>query len=294
MQDNTRGALLMMGSMACFVVNDACMKAVGDRLPLFQILVIRGVATSVMIWLLARSLGALTCRLSRYDWGLVLLRTACEAGAAYFFLTALFNMPLANATAILQVLPLTVTLGAALFLRERIGWRRMLAIGLGFAGMLLIVRPGPEGFSLYSIYALLAVLCVTARDLVVRRMSRDVPSMTVALIGALGVLVFAIVGSLTVTWQPVSWADAGFLAGASVFVLGGYVFSVWVMRVGEVSFVAPFRYTSLIWALLIGLFMFQDWPDSITLTGAAIVVGSGVFTLLRTRQVNEAARTATR
>ena len=289
MQDNTRGALLMMASMACYVVNDACVKAAGDSLPLFQILVIRGIAASGMIWFLAQSLGAVRWDFSRRDWGLIVARSAAEAAAAYFFLSALIHMPLANATAILQVLPLTVTLGAALFLSEPIGWRRMLAIVVGFAGMLLIVRPGPEGFSLYSAYALVAVLCVTTRDLVVRRMSPDVPSMTVALVGSLGVLGFAAVASLGVDWQPVTMETGALLAGSSVFIIGGYLLSVWVMRVGEVSFVAPFRYTSLVWALILGFVVFGDWPDAITLLGGLVVVASGLFTLMRARKLAERA-----
>ena len=285
MQDNTRGALLMIGSMACFVVNDACIKAAGQDLPLFQILVIRSIAASIMIWMLARAIGALRWDLPGRDWGWIALRSLAEAAAAYFFLTALINMPIANATAILQVLPLSVTLGAALFLNEPIGWRRMLAIAAGFAGMLLIVRPGPDGFSLYSGYALVAVLCVTARDLAVRKLSSEVPSMTVALIGSMAVLGFSTIMSLTIDWQPVSFGSGALIAGASLFIIGGYVFSVWVMRMGEVSFVAPFRYTSLVWALIVGLIVFGDWPDGLTLLGAGIVVASGVFTLIRTRKL---------
>ena len=206
-------------------------------------------------------------------------------GAAYFFVTALFNLPLANVTAILQVLPLTVTLGSALFFKEAVGWRRMSAILIGFIGMLLIVRPGSDGFNLYSIYALMAVLSVTVRDLATRRLSSDVPSMTVTLSASLTVMIISGVASLATPWVGISALNGLMIVGASVFILGGYYFSVRVMRVGDVSFIAPFRYTGLVWALILGWFVFGDWPTNLTLLGAGIVVATGLFTLYRERVV---------
>jgi drug/metabolite transporter (DMT)-like permease len=286
MSPNTNGALLMMGSMAAFTFNDACIKATGGALPLFQLLTIRGLISSVLIFFLARHLGALRPDLTRRDWTLITLRALSEVGAAYFFLTALMNMPLANVTAVLQVLPLTVTMGAALFFRERVGWRRMLAICVGFFGMLLIVRPGPEGFNIYALSTLIAVGFVTARDLTTKRMSPAVPSMLVTLVSALAVLVFSAVASLGVDWVPLDGRLSMLLLGSSLFIIGGYVLSVAVMRVGEVSFIAPFRYTGLLWALVLGWFVFGDWPDTITLIGASIVVVSGLFTLYRERTLS--------
>ncbi|WP_270728713.1 DMT family transporter [Shimia sp. Alg240-R146] len=285
MTDNTKGALLMMCSMAAFTFNDTCVKLLGPEVPLFQMLFLRGVASSLMIWGLARALGALRWRIPRRDWGLVALRTCAEIGAAYFFITALYHMPIANVTAVLQVLPLTVTLGGALLFGEAVGWRRMSAILAGFLGMLLIVRPGPEGFDLYAGYALAAVFFVTVRDLSTRRMSAEVPSMTVTLVASLGVMLFAGVASLGTDWVPLNLRQIALIGGASVFILGGYLFSVMVMRVGEVSFIAPFRYTGLLWALLLGLVVFGNWPDPVTFLGCLIVVGAGVFTLLRGRKL---------
>ncbi len=283
--DNTKGALLMMCSMAAFTFNDTCVKLLGPDVPLFQMLFLRGVASSLMIWGLARALGTLRWRIPRRDWGLVALRTVAEVGAAYFFITALYHMPIANVTAVLQVLPLTVTLGGAMFFGEAVGWRRMAAILAGFIGMLLIVRPGPEGFDVYAGYALAAVAFVTVRDLSTRRMSREVPSMTVTLVASLGVMAFAGVASLGVDWVPLDARQIGLIGGASVFILGGYLFSVMVMRVGEIGFIAPFRYTSLLWALVLGFVVFGNWPDPVTLLGCVIVVGAGVFTLLRGRKL---------
>lgn len=277
----------MMGSMAAFTLNDACIKATDGAMPLFQLLTIRSFLSSVMIFLLARRLGALDFRQSRSDWGLIVLRSLSEVGAAYFFLTALMNIPLANVTAVLQMLPLTVTIGAAVFFREKIGWRRMLAITIGFIGMLLIVRPGPDGFNIYAMYALIAVAFVTVRDLSTRRMSPQVPSMLVTLASAVAVLVFSALASTATQWEPLDGRLTLLLIGSSLFVVGGYVLSVTVMRVGEVSFVAPFRYTGLLWALILGWLVFGDWPDTVTFVGAAIVVLSGLFTLYRERSLSE-------
>lgn len=281
MSPNTRGALLIMGSMAGFTANDALIKLAGGSLPLFQIIALRGVLACLWLFLLARWLGALRFSVGRGDLGLLAGRTLSETTATFSFLTALMHMPLANVTAVLQALPLTVTLGAALIFGERVGWRRMLAIAIGFAGMLLIVRPGPEGFGLYSAYALLAVAAVTARDLFTRRMSARVPSVTVSLIASVTITLTAAAVSAFGDWVPLTPASAGLIAGASVFILLGYVFSVMMMRTGEISFVAPFRYSGLLWALLLGWLIFTDWPDPVTLAGAALIVGAGLFNLLR-------------
>ncbi len=273
----------MMGSMAAFTINDTLVKLVGQAIPLFQLVAMRGALATVLVFFLARHLGALHIDFSRHDKWLIAFRCVAELAATFFFLTALMHMPLANVTAVLQALPLTVTLGAALFFGEVIGWRRIVAIALGFFGMILIVRPGPDGFSIYAIYALIAVAAVTARDLITRRMSADVPSMVVTLATSLSITLAATIASILEGWVPISTGPGMMIAGAAVFVLMGYLFSVMVMRVGEVGFVAPFRYSSLIWALGLGWVVFGDWPDGITMLGAALVVGAGMFTLFRER-----------
>ena len=277
----------MMASMAAFTLNDTLLKLTNGAVPLAQLLFLRGVLSSVLIYALARSLGALRFHVARRDWGLIAIRSAAEVGAAYFFVTALLNMPLANVTAVLQALPLTVAVGAALVFREPLGWRRMSAILIGFMGMLLIVRPGVDGFSLWSGYALMAVLCVTLRDLATRRLSVHVPSMTVTLASSLAVTVsFGLASTLT-DWVPVTLPLAALIGAAAVFIIGGYFFSIRAMRVGEISFIAPFRYTGLVWALVLGWLVFGDWPTNLTLLGAGIVVATGLFTLYRERRVKE-------
>ncbi|MBS0123848.1 DMT family transporter [Thetidibacter halocola] len=285
MSDNSRGALLMIASMSAFTFGDLCVKGLGGHLPLSQILTIRGLVATTFILLLAWRMGALRWQIPRRDAGLVALRAVAEIGAALFFFYALFNMPIANVSALLQMLPLTITLGSALFFREPVGWRRWLAIGVGFCGMLLIVRPGTEGFNIFSLSALASVACVTVRDLTTRRISAAVPSLTVTLGSSAGVMLFAAVWSLFQDWQPIEPRSGMLLAGASLFIIGGYIFSVLVMRVGEVGFVAPFRYTSLVLALLLGYVFFGEWPKPIALTGAAIIMATGLFTLWREMQL---------
>jgi S-adenosylmethionine uptake transporter len=285
LSDNARGALMMMGSMLCFTLNDAAMKSLSDELPLFQAIFLRGLASTVLLFLLAHYMGALSLRLPRRDLHLIVLRTLAEVGSAFFFVAALFNMPLANVSAILQALPLTVTLAGALFLGEAVGWRRLSAILIGFAGVMLIVRPGAEGFNVYSIYALIAVACVTLRDLAARGLSRQVPSMTVALMASGAVTVTAGIGLGFEGWAPLGTTATLQLGGAALLIVGGYVFSVSAMRVGEIAVIAPFRYTSLLWALLLGFLVFAEWPTALTMIGATVVVATGVYTFYRERRI---------
>ncbi|NNK15560.1 MAG: DMT family transporter [Sulfitobacter sp.] len=283
---NLAGALLMMASMACFTLNDTMLKLTAGAVPLFQLLFIRSTITCGLILATRGRLGALHFDIARKDWIIIAVRAGTEILLAYFFLTALFNMPLANLTAILQVVPLAVTLASALVLRETVGWRRMLAIAVGFCGVLLIVKPGAEGFNVWSLYGVIAMLLVTVRDLVTRKLSPTVPSMTVTLVTAGAVAVAMGLASLGVTWVAIDLVTAALIVGSAVFIMGGYFFSIQVMRSGDVSFTAPFRYTGLIWALLAGWFVFGEWPGAMTLIGAAIVVATGTFSFYRERQLS--------
>ncbi len=281
LSDNIRGALIMMGAMCAYTFNDAFMKALADEVPLFQAILFRGLGATVFLIALCRMMGQLRFDLAPRDWVLILLRTAGELGGTYFFLTALFNMPIANVSAILQALPLAVSLAAALFLREALGWRRLTAICVGFAGVLLIIQPGGSDFSFYSLYALAAVVCITLRDIAVRRMSRDVPAVFVALIAAVGVTSLGAVGALFTTFVPFTTISVLQLAGATAFLIFGYIASVNAMRFGEIAYVAPFRYSSLLVALLLGVVIFDEWPNALALAGAGVVVATGLFTLYR-------------
>ena len=165
LSDNARGAICMMVSMAAFVCNDTIVKVVSADLPLFPTIFLRGVFATGLLFALTYRNDSLRPSLTSKDRGVVAVRTAAEVGATLCFLTALTNMQIANAMAILQVMPLAVTLAAALFLREAVGWRRWSAIAVGFVGVLIIIKPGSEGFNNYSLLTLGAVAMMVIRDL---------------------------------------------------------------------------------------------------------------------------------
>ncbi len=285
--DNTRGAFLMMASMAAFTLNDAAIKSVAPDLPLAQAVFLRGLGTTVLIVLIGVVQGGLKLKFKRKDWQTISIRTLAEVGATAAFLTALFNMPLADVTAILQSLPLAITFAGAVFFGEAVGWRRYGAIAIGFAGVLIIVRPGGEGVSPYALLALVAVAFVVLRDLSTRRLSSGVPSLSVAFITAIVITSLAGLATLFGDWQPVSLRTAGFLGTASVFIIGGYLLSIMVMRVGDIAFVAAFRYTALVWAVVLGIAVFGEYPDRWTLIGSAIVVGMGMYTFYREHRLRQ-------
>jgi drug/metabolite transporter (DMT)-like permease len=283
--DNIRGAVFMSVAMAGFVLNDTMMKLVFARLDLFQAIFLRGLLLALLLGLLALPRRELLHRPSRGDRRILSLRVVGEIGSAICFLTALYHMPIANATAIIQVIPLAITLAAAMFFGEKVGWRRYSAIAVGFAGVMIIVRPGAEGFNAYAVWAVVAVGFMVLRDLSTRRLSSAIPSLYVAFVTAILTGTFAGAVALTREWQPLAPRDLGLLTASAGFLVFGYLFSIKAMRVGEVAFVSPFRYTILIWAIVLGILVFGDIPDGWTLTGAAVVVATGIYTFYRERKL---------
>ena len=273
-------------AMLAFTLNDTCMKLVTQSLPLYQAISLRGGLASAALLAVAAGQGLRLARLGRGDWVVIGLRTAAEVAATVTFLTALLHMPLANLSAIMQSLPLLVTLGAALVFGERLGWRRLAAIGLGLVGVLLIIRPGTAGFDRWSVLGLLSVAAVVLRDLSTRKLSRAVPSTLVAICASLAVTGLGVAGLAFEGWQPMGWAEAALILGASVNLIIGYLTVVMVMRVGDIGLVAPFRYMALLWAIALGWALFGTFPDRLTLIGAGVVVLAGLFTLLRERALH--------
>jgi drug/metabolite transporter (DMT)-like permease len=288
LSDNARGALYMNMAMLSFTLNDTAMKAAMKTMPLFQAITLRGLVATVLLLAIGARLGALRFRLPRRDLGLLGWRIVFEILATLTFLVALTKMPLANLSAIMQATPLAVALGAALFMNQPIGWRRLVAILIGFVGVMIIVRPGPTGFDIWAMLGLASVLCVVGRDLTTKGMSRAVPSVTVALTASASVLVMGLIGVGVEGWPPVQLTNLAMLAFAGVGLVIGYLTIVATMRVGDIGFVAPFRYTALIWAILLGWLSFGYLPDALTLLGAALVVATGLFTLWRERRVKAA------
>jgi drug/metabolite transporter (DMT)-like permease len=280
-----RGAVFMMLAMVFFTINDTCMKALSSELPLFQSIALRGVGTTVaLLALMAALRQRISVPLPRDRW-LILVRTAGEAAGAFTFIGALYHLPISDTTAILQATPLAVTLAGALFLGEPVGWRRLSAILVGFFGVMLIVQPGGDSFSPYTLLPLACVIAVVIRDLATRRLSAEVPSLVVATAAGVGVTLAAGLLSLAEDWAPVDGRALLLLSGAVVFVLLGYVTSIQTMRVGEIAFIAPFRYTGLVVAIVVGFLVFGEVPDGWMLTGSLLVVGTGLFTFWRERRL---------
>lgn len=285
---NLKGALYMTLSMAAFTVNDACIKLAAETVPLFQVIFLRGLITTVLLAIFVQMTIGLHLSFPRRDRPLIAGRTLAEIAAMVTYTLALINMPIANATAILAALPLAVTLGAALVFGSPVGWRRLTAIGIGFFGVMLIIQPGTDGFTIWSLLVLLSVVVITARDLFTRAFSPSVPSMTVAVLTAGAVCAVGGVLSAFSPWVALDLREAALITAAAVLIIGGYVFGIMVMRVGEVGFVSPFRYTSLVFALILGLLFFGEFPNGLALVGGAIVMATGIFTLLRERRVARA------
>jgi drug/metabolite transporter (DMT)-like permease len=275
----------MVVAMAGFCLNDAITKYSSQSMNMAQVMLIRGAFASLFVGLLAWQRGALA-RPGSMLQPLVALRVFGEAGATVSFLVALAHLPIANVSAVLQALPLAVTMGAALVFGETVGWRRWLAIAIGFAGVLIIVRPGFEGFSIYSLSALASVACCAVRDLATKRIPKAIPTLLVSTATALAM---TIVGAALLSpmggWTPMTGNGTALLALAAVLVLIGYQFIIMAMRAGDISFIAPFRYTALIWSILLGLFIFADIPDLPMIVGATIIIGSGLYALYRERIV---------
>ncbi|MDG2406223.1 MAG: DMT family transporter [Paracoccaceae bacterium] len=286
LNNNMKGAALMTGCVLAYVINDAFMKLLFFEIPLFQAVFLRSMITVPPI-LIITWITKLTIRnLSNQDKGLILVRVGAEICTTIAFLTALKHMPLANVTAILQALPLAITMAAALFLAEPVGWRRWSAILAGFVGVLIVVRPGLEGFNIYSLSALVAIIFITVREISTHKLTSEVPTITVALSTALGSALFAGIMMIGTEWHTVSEVSWLLILGAAIAVLIATLLSVMAMRTGEISFVSPFRYTSMLGAIGLGILIFGDWPDQLTLVGTFIIVITGMYSFHREKTLS--------
>jgi drug/metabolite transporter (DMT)-like permease len=280
LSDNARGAVYMNVAMLAFTLNDTAMKAVTQGLPLFQAITLRGVLASLALVVLAVASGAFRRMPDAAALRVLGLRTLAEVGGTVLFLAALVHMPLANLSAIMQSMPLAVTLAAVVVFRDRVSGLQLAAILAGLAGVLLIIRPGPEGFDIWALMGLGSVACVVVRDLATRAMPSSLPSLMVAVAASVSVTAMGLAGAMVQGWQPVSASQGGLIVGAALALVVGYIFVVRMMRVGDIGAIAPFRYTALLWAILLGWLAFGTLPDRLTLAGAAIVVLAGLVTLI--------------
>ncbi|WP_246663973.1 DMT family transporter [Phyllobacterium sp. SYP-B3895] len=278
---NLRGAIYMAIGMASFTFNDATVKYVGEHMNMGQVMLVRGSIATVLILALAWHKGMLI-PLREALHRMTIVRVIGEVVGTVSFLVALVHVPLALTSAILQALPLAVTMGAAMFFGEPVGWRRWVAIAVGFCGVLIIVRPGGEGVSPYILLIVVTVIFAALRDLATRKVPKTIPVLMISALTSIGVSLagVAMIGPLG-GWKPMSLMNTMLLTLAACCVIVAYHFLILAMREGEISFIAPFRYTSLLWAILLGFLFFDDLPDVPMIVGSLIVIGSGLYTLYR-------------
>ena len=286
--ENMIGIVLMLAAMAMFALEDAFIKTLSNGMVTGQILVTLGAGGFVIFALIARRQGA---RVFSRDLlhGPVLLRNLGEIIGTSGYVLAVVLTPLSSASAILQAAPLAVALGAALFLGQAVGWRRWVAIIAGFIGVLIVIRPGLEGFRPASLFAVQGVIGLSIRDLATRAMPPRISSMVLS---AFGFGVIVPVGLVMMVFEgpailPDGWQSA-YIAAALVVGPVGYYMIVAAMRVGEVAVVTPYRYVRLVFAMIIGMLAFGEVLDFYTLLGSAIIIGSGLFTIYRERQARKA------
>lgn len=282
-QDNLRGSLLMVFAMATFALEDMFLKLSALELPLGQILFASG-AFGVLVFALMAAREGRSVLVRDALHPALLWRNAGEMAGSYAYILALSTMPLPTVSAVLQAMPLAVTLGAALFLGEGVGWRRWTAILAGFGGVVLVIRPGIAGFDASALWVLVTVVCLAVRDLASRRVpatcsNAQVSCWGMASVGLLG-------AAMLLAGEPAIWPEVPqllYLCGVLVFGSLGYWGITAATRVGEVSVVSPFRYMRLLFAIVIGALVFAEWPDGLTLAGAGIIIGAGLYSFLRER-----------
>jgi drug/metabolite transporter (DMT)-like permease len=288
---NVRAIIAMVASMFVFSVSDVAMKLVGSQMPVGQMLLVRGLISSVLLLLLAWATGAMG-HVHRMLEPKVVWRSLAEALCSVLYFLALMRMTLADVAAINQFAPLLVMVGAAVLFAEPVGWRRWSAAGVGFLGVLLIVKPGTSAFQPASLLMLASAFLVAVRDLVTRRIQPGIPTV---LVTAAAVIAVTLTGGLMTpfeTWHTPSRLEWLMLSGSGVAVIAGFMFAIEAMRVGDIAVVTPFRYTFMVFATLLSFVVFGDVPDGLEWIGIALIVASGLYTLHRQRVRRAAAGAA--
>jgi drug/metabolite transporter (DMT)-like permease len=287
-----RGPLFMVVATGSYVANDTLMKLATEGLPPYEVLVLRGISATLWGLPLLFLLGygrALPQMFERK----VLLRNMLELGAILTYVVALANMPIADSSALGQVTPLLVLVGASIFFRERIGGVRIALITLGFFGALLVAQPTVEGISVYALLALATAVFSAFRDLASRRVAAGVPGMVVALSASVVVLIgAAVVHMMTETWVVPTTRHVLLMAGAGLFLISGHFFIFMAYRIGPIGVVAPFFYTFSVWAVISGLLVFHQFPNTLAIIGILLVIAAGLTIVLLDERKRRLAITA--
>jgi drug/metabolite transporter (DMT)-like permease len=290
--NNRRGILAMLLAMFFFILNDTLLKLASATLPPGQIMAVRGVFATAMAACIVAATGRLG-DVRKLASPFAVLRACLEAVVAFLFISSLSHLPIAIITAIVQSTPLIMTAAMVVLGMERVRWRRWSAIAIGFAGVLVIVKPGPEGLNVYALVALAAAVLVAGRDLATRFVPSDVPSAVVALASTAAVGLAGALAGLGETWPPLGGREMAYILGAAVLVTLGNLANIMAFRGTDVSVVSPFRYSVILWAILLGIAVFGELPDPTAFLGIALIVGSGVYTIHRERvRQRDAARAA--
>ena len=282
--ENLRGIGLMVLAMAGFALEDALIKLAAGGLGLGTVVAVFGLGGTAIFAALTRAAGqpVLSPHMLTRLTG---LRALFEITGRVGYFLAITQASLSSASVILQATPLVVTLGAVLFMDETVGWRRWGAMAVGFVGVLIVLRPGLEGFTATSLFAVVGMVGFAGRDLATRAAPPVLSNLQLAFLG-FAVLIPTGLG-LSLFDEAHRWPDpgqAGVLGGAVLAGCGAYYALTAAMRLGEVSLVAPFRYTRLVFALILAAWMFGESPDGPMLLGAALIVASGIYILIRGRR----------
>lgn len=262
--------------MAGYVTNDALIKLAAEDLPLFQAIFLRGCWICVVLVAANLRQGSLRS-IHRHVSRPITIRLACETLATILYLSALTRLPLAGLTAVLQIVPLVVVFVAARLLREPVSLQRVSAVLLGFVGVLLVVKPGGSSFSVWYLVGFATVVLIVIRELATRRIDPTAPTQVIALQTAVSITAMGLVLSVVDGWEALTVRTALLLIGAGIFLTIGYVASVATVRIGELSFSAPFRYTVIVFSIILQIVVFGDIPDALTFVGSAIVAGAGLW-----------------
>ena len=280
--ENTKGAFLISLAAACYVMSDIFMKFLSSEISMFQITFLRGLLVTFFLFSYCYMSEASFFIKEWRDRIVITIRSTLEVIMTYAFLAALFNMNVANANAILQLIPLMVLLGSFIFLRQSPKTYEWIAVLVGCFGAVIIIRPGASDFNFFTIHALVAVFCLSARDLLTVRLNKNIPSNIVAFYSALMLtMVSFLLSEDTDLFGKVD--NSLFIVYTAIFVSIGYIASVSAMRYGEVTFVSPFRYTALLWASVMGFVFFGEIPKFSTLFGGFIIILAGIFIFYKSK-----------
>lgn len=271
-----RGPLFMIVSTGSYLVNDTMMKLATAGLPSYEVLFLRGAAAALWGFPLLFALGYGKQIPLIFDKR-VLSRNVLELAAILCYVVALANMQIADSTALGQITPLLMLVGSSILFGERIGGRRMALIGLGFVGALMVAQPTMQGISVYALLALGNATFAAARDLAGRRVAAEVPGMIVAISAVVVVLIGAGAAHLvSERWVMPGAHHLLLMAGAGFFLIFGHFFIFMAYRIGPTSAVAPFYYCFTVWAVISGLLVFGQFPNTLAICGILLVVGSGL------------------